>query len=423
MNLNVLPQRPYKGIDDDAKPAVRRNFLLILVSQFSSKLADALASAKIVLPWMMSGIGVPAFFTGLVVPIRESGSLIPQLLIGGFVRRFAYRKRFYVAGSLVQGACLALMAAVALHLDGTQAGIAILVLLVFFSLARGVCSITAKDVLGKTVPKGDRGKLSGLSASLAGLVSIGVGIMLITNIKPSGFGAAWLIVIATVFWIITASLYSLISEQAGESDVKDEVTERVAESVNLLRTDKTFRHFVTVRALMMSSSLAPPYFIMLAQQGNPSESLTGLGLFIILSGIASFISGPIWGQFADRSSRRVLIVTSILTAVLCLSGAGIATQNEQSTTLWLALGTFFLLSVTHQGVRLGRKTYVVDIAEGNRQTNYVSTSNSLIGLLLLITGIFGAIAAHFSLVAVMVLFAIMATTATLLGWRLPEADE
>lgn len=423
MNLKIFPQQPYEGIDPEAKASVQRNFILILLSQFSSKLADALASAKIVLPWMMSSIGVPAFITGLVVPIRESGSLIPQLLIGGLVRRYAKRKYFYVAGSLIQGICLALMAAVALKSEGLYAGITILGLLIIFSLARGICSITAKDVLGKTIPRGDRGKLNGISASLAGLVSIGVGLLLTTDFKQDDFEAAWLLLIAMLFWFATASMYTLIAEHAGESEDNEDISERVAASLDLLRTDKTFRHFVTVRALMMSSSLAPPYFIMLVQQGNNTGALSGLGLFIVLSGVASFISGPIWGQFADQSSRRVLLVTSIFTAVLCLLGAVIAGVAESSTSLWFALGTFFLLSITHQGVRLGRKTYIVDIAEGNQQTDYVSTSNSIIGLLLLVTGVFGAIAAQFSLVAVLVLFAIMAMTATVLGWRLPEIDE
>jgi MFS family permease len=420
---NVLPEKPFEGIEPEAYSSVYRNYWLILVSQFSSKLADALASAKIVLPWVMSSVGVPAYLTGLVVPIRESGSLIPQLLIGGLVRRYPVRKYFYIFGCFVQGGCLALMALAAQTNSGVQAGIMIIGLLIVFSLARGVCSITAKDVLGKTIPKGSRGGLSGISASLAGLVSIGVGILLALDFKQSDFEVSSLLWIAPIFWLSTAILYFSIYERPGEAQEKDDLTERVISSVNLLKSDHTFRHFVAVRALMMSSSLSAPYFIMLVHEGSPDTSMSGLGYFIIISGIASFISGPIWGRFADQSSRLVLIVTSICTAVLCVIGALITILSSDSQVLLASVTTFFFLSITHQGVRLGRKTYVVDLADGNKQTDYVSTSNSIIGLLLLVTGIFGAIAAQFSIMAVMVLFAGMAISATILGLRLPEAND
>jgi hypothetical protein len=41
---------------------------------------------------------------------------------------------------------------------------------------------------------------------------------------------------------------------------------------------------------------------------------------------------------------------------------------------------FCLLSITHQGVRLWRKTYVVDMVEGNRRTDYVAVGNTLMSI-------------------------------------------
>lgn len=47
---------------------------------------------------------------------------------------------------------------------------------------------------------------------------------------------------------------------------------------------------------------------------------------------------------------------------------------------------FFALSIAHSGVRLGRKTYLEDIAEGDQRTDYVAVSNTVIGVLLLLAG-------------------------------------
>lgn len=42
-----------------------------------------------------------------------------------------------------------------------------------------MASVASKDVLGKTVPKTRRGQVNGWSASAAGLVTIGVGALLL----------------------------------------------------------------------------------------------------------------------------------------------------------------------------------------------------------------------------------------------------
>ena len=70
---------------------------------------------------------------------------------------------------------------------------------------------------------------------------------------------------------------------------------------------------------------------------------------------------------------------------------------------WFYPLAFFGLGLAHAGVRLGRKTYMVDMAEGNRRTDYVAVSNSVIGALLLVSGVIGGVAATVSVEATLVL--------------------
>ena len=80
-----------------------RNYLYQTAAQALSKIGDTLADSKVVLPWLLGTVGAPLFLTGLLVPIRESLALLPQILVGGFIRRFARRKHFWSASSLVEG--------------------------------------------------------------------------------------------------------------------------------------------------------------------------------------------------------------------------------------------------------------------------------------------------------------------------------
>lgn len=75
------------AIAEDACRQTPGNFLRLLLANALGTLADTVASAKTTLPWLLLQIGAPAWMTGLVVPIRESGSMLLLLAIGAAVRR------------------------------------------------------------------------------------------------------------------------------------------------------------------------------------------------------------------------------------------------------------------------------------------------------------------------------------------------
>lgn len=413
--------RVCRDIPDSACRVVPGNFFAIFVTQFLTKTGDALASSKVVLPWLLTSIGAPAFFSGILVPIRESGSMLPQLVLGGYVRRYPVRKWFFVVGSALQGITVCAIAWVGLHFDGYTAGMLVTALLVVFSLARGLCSIASKDVLGKTIPKTRRGLLSGYCSSASGLVTICVGIGLLFTIGPDVDRYALLLLAAGLCWIIATLSYARIKEYPGATEGGGNAFEAARSSLSLLRSDRIFRNFVVTRCLMMSSGLAAPYLIILARAASEDGSLLNLGTFIIAGGIAGFCSGVVWGRLADLSSRKVLLLTAAATGIICTT-ASLLAISASSNSFWIILGLFFLLSVTHEGVRLGRKTYLVDMASDNRRTEYVAVSNSIVGLLLLIIGLAGAVVAQFSLVVILAIFALSGFFALLIGSRLPDVQ-
>lgn len=410
------------GISEKACDAAPGNFVRTVSANFFTKLGDAIASPKITLAWLMGAVGAPAFLVGLLVPIRESGSLLPQLVIAGYIRRLAIRKNVWVAGALVQATAIAGIGLAALFLDGQVAGWTIVALLVLFSLARGFSSITAKDVLGKTIPKTQRGQTTGWSASAAGLVTLGVGGFLILGVGEGGDVVfyAWLVILAAGLWLVAAAIYAQIAEYEGETSETSGLFRDAFERLSLLRDDAVFRRFVVTRSLLLCSALSAPYYISIAQGalGSPARML---GIFIIASGLASMLSGPFWGRFADRSSRGVMMLAAAMAAALGITVFAVARFNESwFEQAWLLPLLYFLLSVAHQGVRVGRKTYVVDIAEGNERTDYVAVSNTAIGFVLLLTGVLGALAAVFSVPLVVLILSLLGLAGVVMGYRLPE---
>ena len=173
----------------------------------------------------------------------------------------------------------------------------------------------------------------------------------------------------------------------------------------------------------MCSALSAPFYIALAQEYRGAVALT-LGSFVVAAGLASLLSAPVWGRFADRSSRKVMVSAALLT-----SGVGLGTFAADSLwpginrTAWFLPLAYFILSIAHSGVRVGRKTYVIDLATGNRRTDYVAVSNSVIGVLLLLVGGVGALSPVIGNAGVIALLALMGLAGAILGTSLPETQD
>jgi hypothetical protein len=403
------------------------NFFLQILSQCFTKLGDAIANPKTVLPWLLAALSVPAGFTAFLVPIRESGSLIPQLVIASYVRKLAVRKWVYVLGAALQAIAVFLMGAVAAQFTGRAAGIALIGALIVFSLARGLCSVASKDVLGKTVPKTRRGRVSGWSETVAGLITVGLGTFLLLSGQSSAGSAGtplatWVLLlgIAGGLWLCAAGTYAVIREEAGATDGGGNALTEALKRLSLLRDDGPFRRFVVARALLLCSALSAPFVVLLAHE-NTSGKVLVLGLFVIADGMASLTSATFWGRFADRSSRSVMVIAGAASALVGLVLVAVVQAGGDVAGIPLLYPLFFyLLAIAHAGVRMGRKTYVVDLAGGNKRTDYVAVSNSVIGVVLLITGSVGALANTISVSGVITVLAVMGLAGAWLSSRLPE---
>ena len=422
--VNEEDARVCKDIDEDACRVVPGNFLLQIATQFFTKLGDAIANPKTVLAWLLSSLGAPGLFTAFLVPIRESGSLIPQLVIASYVRQQPVRKWTFVTGCVLQSLAVFAMAGVAVTMTGTAAGVALIGALALFSLARGLCSVASKDVLGKTVPKTRRGRVSGWSESLAGAITIVVGVILLLDSGADGNLGAYLLLLAIAggLWLLAAGTYALIREMPGATDGGGNERNEAMKRLKLLAADAPFLRFVIVRSLLLCSALSAPFFIMLAHE-NTEGALLVLGLFVIADGAAKLLSAPFWGQFADISSRRVMILAGSASALVgLLLTASVSAFPQFASQQWLYPAFFFLLAIAHAGVRLGRKTYLVDLAGGNKRTDYVSVSNTVIGVVLLLTSGIGLLTLIMPVTGVIIVLSAMGLAGAWLSARLPEVS-
>lgn len=417
--------RMCKDIQEDACDVFPRNFGKQVISQVASKAGDQLSKPGLILTWLLTAVGAPAVTIGLLVPVREAGSLLPQMIVGGVIRRFPIRKYFWVLGAALQGLAILGIGFAALTLKGAVAGWTTVGLLVLFSLSRGISSIASKDLLGKTVPKTRRGRLGGLASSISGWIAVGVGIFFALNPArelPVGL-LATLLFVAAGLWFVGAFVMSTLIEKPGATSGAANAFKEAIASLHFLRDDPVFLRFCIARALLASTVLSMPFYVVLAHRATDGR-LASLGILMIAGSLATALSGVTWGKLSDSSSRLTLVIAGvaaggvgILTALVSLA------KVESSYAIWIYGVLFFLIGLAHTGIRTGRKTYLVDHANPDNRAQLVAVSNTLMGIVLLISGSFGLLAEAIGVQWVIFVFGSLGIIGGLLALSLPEVQE
>ncbi len=397
-------------------------YVLNVLNGAASKLAEQVASAKLVLPWLLGALGTPPVFVGLLLPLRQTGSLLPQLAVAGRIRRYPVRKWFWVVAAMVQVMMLLAMVAAAVLLPPSTAGLTIVTALLVFSVCRGVGSVAFQDVTGKTIPKGRRGKLLALRGMIGGLLTIGVGLAIRAAFSDTVKTHPALVLLfgGAILWLIAGLAFAGMKESPGAVAGGRDAYREVLAGLEFVRRESWFRRFLAVRAVLLSVELAAPFYVLYTKQLLPGQSKT-LGIIVIAAGLAAALSSPFWGRFADLSSRKVLVLSGIMASLTGAGALAIGYLPPVWRSPYLAAAIFMLLGIAEAGVLLGRKTYLIDRAEPERRATYVAFANSAIGLVALIFGALGFVAGVIGMPGLIAILMFLGLAGAALSLLLPEA--
>lgn len=374
---------------------------LLIAGLSLNKLADLLISAKTTLTALLVSVGAPVWMIGWLVPIRESGALLPQVLISICLRKHAQRHIVWRIGMITQVFSVVGMLLSVILFSGFMAGILVLSSLVLLSLGRSACSLTVKDMEADVAKKGERGNLIGVASTVSGVVTLVIAIPLV--IYDGALTSNILLV------VLCASMLAFILTLICVWPIKTRVeVENSSENTFSINFDTTIYKFIFVRGLFVHSALVAPYF-MIERNGDVKELLP---IYIGAEATAALLSSIIWGKIADKSAKLTLRLSGLLAL-----GACVGLLFWQTSSIVTSALLFFVLSVAHAGVRTGRKTYSLDVKEGHDRTELVGFSNTAIGIILLAFGaLYAALAPalSFSVVYIMAGMLLLAVATTVI---------
>jgi hypothetical protein len=354
-----------------------KTFTQLISIATCGKLADLLISAKTTLPWLLASLGAPIWIVSMLVPIRESGSLIPQWPLKQKVSHIENRLVIWRWGIVIQACSICLMLASAIFTKALIAGLLILFCLLLLSLGRSLSSLSMKDIQGINVEKGQRGKLVGMASTMSGLLSLITAGLLILSPQDMSIKAIQLLITFSAF-IMFVSLFLSIGLTANLSDNKKDSND--GKSLwKTINQQADLRQLIISRCLLLHAALIAPFFVSASAINNDFFQLP---YFIIASALASFLSSYLWGKMADKSA----IHTMFYATLVCISASVAFYFVTSVDKWWVDVFLFFVLNLGYAGIRIGRKTYMLDIAQGSQRTLYVAAANSMVGYVLLMLG-------------------------------------
>jgi MFS family permease len=411
--------RACKAIPVDACTNLPKNFSLNIANGTLTKLAEKIISPNLTLAWIMHFFGATSIMIGALVPLKDAGSLLPQLAVSGKIRSFAVRKYFWAVSGLVQA--FAWLAAAGHIFFGNEDTIPIvlLILLLIFSIASGVASVAYKDVVAKTIPKNTRGQMLSYRSTFGGILSLIAGVVLIFFIQDEADKAIYgfMFLFASVLWFVASFLFFMIDEEKGATEGGRNPIQEAKAGIKLIKEETNFRNFLFTRALLMAVPLLQPFYVLVARDIDET-SWSLLGYLIVVNGLANVLSSPFWGKIADQSATRLMRISSLIAI-----GGGVFAllfyfSSDFNLGFFAFLPVFFINGIAYSGARLSRKTYLVDYAPDDNRATYVSVANTFIGLFTIVAAGFGVVAQVFGLPAQIIFFMSLLVLAIILSFRL-----
>lgn len=414
--------RACKSIPEEACRHSARNYKANLYNGAASKLAEQTAGPNLVIPWLLQAIGAPVWILGFAMPLKQTFSLLPQMITAGYIRTLAVRKTVWTISGFIQALCLILMIPSAVYLNPFEAGVAVLFLLIIYSTASGTASVAFQDVLGKTIDKGQRGKLLSARAFAGGVLTIAAG-LIISRVRGGSITTLYLLLVAgAVLWIISSLFFQSIKEEPGAVKGGRNAIKEAAAGIYLFKRYKGFRRYLYARLSLNVIEIAVPFYAFYASE-LLGTSKAGLGLFMMAIGVSQVISSPFWGRAADETSRKVLIQSALISVAASVVAVVCYFLTDQLAVYAGLLAAFVLMGLAEAGVRLGRKTYLVDATPADNKSTFTAFSNSLVGVLSLAAGVLGLIAEKTGAAGIIAVIGVLSLIAVFVSAHMPEADD
>ena len=392
----------------------RRNFWLGVLNGLFFTLAETLMDSSLVIVAFVGHLTQSTFWLGLVVPLRDGGWFLPQLWTSGYLQSQPRKLRLYSRVAVLRVFVLTLITLAAFWLR-SPAWLLVAFFLCFtiYSIASGFAGLPFLEVVGKTIPPHQRGVFFAWRLALGGVSAIGASMVVKLFVDDRGplafpYNYALLFGLATVWAAVGLLAYSVVVEPP-DMHLRPPASfpAQIQRALTIARADHTYRHFIYLRGALMIAGAATPFFAVYVQR-QLGGSLSFIGIYLGVMTTAGLAANILFGRFSARLGNRNTLALGAW-AGLAMLGVVLALMllaaplrlSPLAASLWL-LPAFALAGIRDSGIGISGQPLLLDIAPPAERSLYLGFSNSLLGVVLLSTGLSGLVVSAFGFLSIVV---------------------
>jgi hypothetical protein len=385
---------------------LRTNFMLHVVSGAVAGLGDALTGVSLVFTAFMSQLTTSNTLIALLQPLRDGGWYIPQFFMASWVDQKRYKINTYRASSLLRMASwLAMVLSIFLIQDRTWLLIAVFSCTIVISFLAGLAGLPFLIVTAKVIPANRRGLLFGLRQFIGGGLGIAAG-GLVALILGGQFGLpfpqnyAVVLAAGAAGYALSYIVFGMTKEEPDETPAhQPPIMANLKLAWSIARTDTQYQYYMVMRVALLVAAACVPFLTVYAKRAlGVSDGFIGTLISVTLS--SSLLSNILWARLSDRRGNRlVMIIVGAMGLLFCATAAittSLPSSMLNSDLAHLALVGLFALSGAFQsGINIASIPLMIEVAPQDQQSLYIGLSNTVLGLVILLTSVVGIIVDQF----------------------------
>lgn len=394
----------------------RRAFALNIVNGALYTLAETLMDANLVLVLFVSQLTSSNLLLGAMSALNNGGWFLPQFFVSGKVQSRPRKIEVYWAVSGIRLTAWLALAAVLWFVK--QPSVLLGAFFVAFAVMKvmtGLGGIPFLEITAKTVLPEHRGRLFAWRFFTGGLLGLGGSrIVRWALMQPLPYPRDYsiLIFISSLIAAVSFVAFSLIREPASEARPPESLAVQLRRAHEILRTNADYRRYLLGRACLFLGAIAFPFYTLLAQQvlGAP---LKVAGDYLLATTLTTLLVNLPWGTLVDQRGKRWglqlaafgWVITACFAILLVWVARAGYLANLPFPPYFLAYPLFVLRGIFNPLESVCGSSLLLEIAPEHDRTLYLGYANTLLGVVLLLSGLGGGLVDLFGLPA---LFAVTA---------------
>ncbi len=379
---------------------IRRSFRLGVLNGALFEFAERLIDPPLVLTWFVTRLTSSNLLIGLVTPLGDAGWFLPQVFISGLVQRMPRKMLSYTIAAVIRVFSWLSLAAMVWLVDDLR--LLLVSFFVFYSVARlaaGLGGLGFFEVVAKTIPANRRGSFFAWRLLTGGILALGAGGVTRAVLERVPFPDGHALLFALYAAVVAPAMlaFILIREPPGTVTPRPvTLWEQLRRAGYFLRSDPVFRRYMAVRTAQGLAGIALPFFGVYAKNvlGAPEGMV---GIYIAVRVGAGLLANLPWGRVSDRKGNRLVMLWfslgSGLTSLIALALViWVTVSPQQGPWLPYLVAPLFLLNgaLGPAGALVGNN-FLLELAPEAERPLYLGLSNTLIGIVVLISGFGGLI--------------------------------